>query len=74
MDSNMSLLDILTILSFVVGVENLDLNIQQSQQLDEHLSKQDEELLKVIIKQNEELLEQNKLLLAKLEANNDRSI
>ena len=69
MDSNMSLLDILTILSFVVGVENLDLNIQQSQQLDEHLSKQDEELLKVIIKQNEKLLEQNKLLLEKLEAN-----
>lgn len=66
MGNNLSFLDFITILSFIIGVENLDLNIKQSNQLEQHLSKQDEELLAKIIAQNEELLEQNKLLLSKL--------
>ena len=56
MGNELSFLDLLTIISFIVGVENLDLNIQQSAQIDQHLSKQDEELLAKIIAQNEEII------------------
>ena len=56
MGNNLSFLDIITILSFIIGIENLDLNIQQSNQIDQHLSKQDEQLLAKVISQNEELL------------------
>ena len=59
----MDLLDILTVLSFVVGIENLRLNDIQMQNLDEHLARQDNELLQKIIQQNEEiisLLKENK--------------
>ena len=69
MGNDLSFLDLLTIFSFIVGVENLDLKIQQNEQLDRHLSKQDEELLAKIIAQNEELLEQNKQLIKLLEEN-----
>lgn len=61
--NNFKFLDFLTILSFVISVENLQLNVQQSQQIDDHLHTQDEKLLKKIIQQNEEiikLLEENK--------------
>ena len=43
-------------LSFIVGLENLDLNEKQMNDLEMHLSKQDEELLSTIIKQNDEIL------------------
>lgn len=52
----MDFLDILTILSFVVGLENLRLNDLQMSQIDDHLSKQDNDLLKEIIRQNEEII------------------
>jgi hypothetical protein len=52
----MDFLDILTILSFVVGLENLRLNDLQMTQIDDHLSKQDNDLLKEIIRQNEEII------------------
>jgi len=55
--NNLSFLDLLTILSFVIGVENLDLNIQQNDSLEQHLSNQDENLLNKIIEQNEEIVE-----------------
>lgn len=52
----MEFLDILTILSFVIALENLSLNEEQVVKLhehlkeqDEHLNKQDKELLKKII-------------------------
>lgn len=64
--NNLSFLDLLTIMSFVVGIENLEINIKQSNQLDEHLSKQDKELLSKIIEQNEQII---KLL----EKRNDRT-
>ena len=54
--NSLSFLDALTILSFVIGLQNLDLNIQQSEQIDQHLSKQDEELLATIIAQNKEII------------------
>lgn len=63
MINNLDLLDILTILSFVIGIENLELNVQQSNSLDKHLEEQDHilineqnEMLKKIIKQNEEII------------------
>ena len=54
---DLGLLYLITIISFIVGVENLDLNIKQSQDLEKHLSKQDEDLLKFIIKQNDTIIE-----------------
>ena len=60
---NLSFLDLITILSFVIGVENLELNTQQVESLDKHLQEQDivlkEEqnvMLDKAIKQNEEIL------------------
>lgn len=53
----LGLLDLITILSFVVGLENLDLNIKQMDGIEEHLSKQDKNLLDKIIKQNDAILE-----------------
>ena len=55
--NNFDFLDILTILSFVVGYENLEINIKQSKQLDEHLNRQDKELLARIIEQNKQIIE-----------------
>lgn len=43
-------------LSFIVGLENLDLNEKQINNLEKHLSKQDEQLLSTIIKQNEQII------------------
>ena len=57
MGDNLSFLDLLTIMSFIIGIENLDLNIQQSQQIDQHLSQQDEKMLAKIIAQNEEIIQ-----------------
>ena len=61
---NLEFLDILTILSFIIGIENLNLNIKQSDALDRHLEQQDHilieeqnEMLKTIIKQNEEIID-----------------
>ena len=61
--NNLSFLDIITILSFVIGVENLELNTQQVESLDKHLQEQDvvlkEEqnvMLDKAIKQNEEII------------------
>ena len=61
--NNLTFLDILTILSFVVGVENLELNTKQVENLDKHLAEQDivlkEEqnvMLEKAIKQNEEII------------------
>ena len=52
-------LDILTILSFVIGLQNLELNEKQVNSLEQHLSKQDSELLAKIIDQNVEIIDQN---------------
>lgn len=60
---NDELLDIITLISFVVGVINLDLNTEQNRKLDQHLQNQDvilkEEqnvMLAKVIKQNEEII------------------
>ena len=63
MNDNLDLLDILTVLSFIIGIQNLELNIDQSNSLDKHLEQQDHilineqnEMLKKIIEQNEEII------------------
>lgn len=55
--SEWSFLDVLTVLSFIIGLQNLELNEKQVKGLDEHLKEQDERLLAKIIKQNEEIIE-----------------
>ncbi len=54
--SEFSFLDILTVLSFIIGLQNLELNEKQVKGLDEHLKEQDERLLAKIIDQNEEII------------------
>lgn len=63
MENQLEFLDILTILSFIIGIQNLNLNISQVDSLDKHLEQQDHilieeqnEMLKTIIKQNEEII------------------
>lgn len=58
-----SFLDILTILSFIIGVKNLELNETQVNHLEDHLKSQDSilqdtqnEMLKVIIEQNKKII------------------
>lgn len=57
MSNEFSFLDLLTILSFVIQLENLKLNEQQSEKLDRHLEKQDKEMLVKIIQQNKEIIQ-----------------
>ena len=60
---NDQMLDLITLLSFAIGVMNLELNTQQVDNLDKHLHEQDSILreeqnvmLDKIIKQNEEII------------------
>ena len=62
-DKELEFLDIINILSFIIGIENLELNIKQSSDLDKHLEQQDHilieeqnSMLKTIIEQNEEII------------------
>lgn len=45
---NEYLFDLINILSFVIGVQNLKLNDEQIQQLENHLNKQDEQYAEII--------------------------
>ena len=51
-----SFIDWMSVLSFIIGLQNLELNEKQVDNLETHLSKQDNELLSKIIKQNERLI------------------
>ena len=49
--NNEYLFDLINILSFIIGVENLNLNDKQIEKLENHLSKQDkqyEEIVKLL--------------------------
>ena len=48
------LINLINVLSFGIGIQNLDMNNQQIDDLQEHLSKQDEQYEKII-----KLLEEN---------------
>lgn len=49
-------LDVITVLSFVLGIENLRLNQQQSSDVMDELRKNQNSMLATIIKQNEEII------------------
>ena len=62
--NNLTFLDIITILSFYIGLENLQLNEEQVNNLDQHLQQQDHilindqnEMLRKIIQQNDEIIQ-----------------
>ena len=67
--NNINFLDLITILSFLVGLENLELNEQQVNNLEEHLKKQDQVLIeeqnKMMIEILDLLKEIKKILLEK---------
>ena len=47
-NNNDSLLDLINILSFIIGVENLSLNDKQIEKLENHLNKQDAQYEEII--------------------------
>lgn len=49
-------LDAITVLSFILGIENLKLNQQQSSDVMDELRKNQNSMLATIIKQNEEII------------------
>ena len=55
-DENWTFIDIISVLSFIIALENLDLNEKQVRGLDEHLKQQDNNQLAKIIQQNEEII------------------
>ena len=56
MDKEWTLIDLINVLSLVIGIENLELNKQQINELDTHLTNQDTKLLAKIINQNDEII------------------
>lgn len=56
MSKELRFIDTINILSFIIGLENLELNEKQINSLDNHLSRQDNDLLAKIIAQNEEII------------------
>jgi len=55
-DWNLDFLDVLTVLSFIIGLENLNLNQQQVDGIMDELRKNQNSMLATIIKQNEEII------------------
>ena len=47
-NNNEYLLNLINILSFIIGVENLNLNDRQIEKLESHLSKQDKQYEEII--------------------------
>lgn len=52
-----AIMNAINVLSFIIGVQNMELNDKQVQALDEHLVKQDEQYEKII-----QLLEKQNIL------------
>jgi hypothetical protein len=72
-NAQFDILDIVTLISFYIAIQNLQENEQQSKILEEKLDHQDEyylqraiELLEESIEQNKLLIQQNKDILAKM--------
>lgn len=49
MNNQFELLDILTIISFVIAIQNLNLNNTQVEQLQEHLERQDKQYEEILL-------------------------
>ena len=72
-ESNLDFIDIVSVLSFLIGMENLDLNEKQNMNLVSHLKRQDyvlekeqNEMLRRIIKLLNKIIIQNKFIIEKL--------
>ena len=55
-DNKTLLIDLVNILSFAIGIQNLELNNEQVQQIEHHLKKQDEqykEIIELLEKEND---------------------
>lgn len=63
MNKNFDILDIISIVSLYIAIQNLQENEQQSEILKQKLDNQDNEYLKKIITQNEIIIAQNEELL-----------
>lgn len=53
---DLDFIDVINVLSFIIGIQNLELNERQVKSLDNHLKEQDENQLALIIKQNEQII------------------
>ena len=71
-NKNLDILDILTILSFILQLQNNEELQKQSSNDDimRELETQDDKFLQTIIKQNSQIIDLNKQILKKLEAGN----
>lgn len=61
--NNFEFLDILTILSFILGIKNYNLNNQQSNVMMHEMQNNQDGMLAKIIAQNETIIKQNEELL-----------
>lgn len=73
-ESNWAFLDLINILSFIIGLQNLELNQKQVTALDRHLSEQDNNQLAMIISQNEELIELDNKIINLLEGKSNENV
>lgn len=58
-----SFIDIISILSFIVGLQNLELNQKQIDGLMSEMQDNQNSMLNTIIKQNEQIIEQNEQII-----------
>lgn len=63
MNKELTWLDILTILSYLIGVQNLNLNEKQVNDLDQHLQEQDDILIKQQNSMLKKIIEQNETII-----------
>lgn len=49
-------LDVISILSFIIGIENLELSKKQVESLSKEVTDNQDTMLKIIIQQNEEII------------------
>lgn len=64
-------LDILTVLSFIIGLQNLELNQKQVDGLMSEMTDHQNSMLSIIIKQNELLIQQNEQIIKLLKEGKD---
>ena len=53
---NFDFIDIIGIMSFIIGLQNLELNKQQVASLQKEMTETQDNMLKTIIEQNEEII------------------
>lgn len=53
---NFDIIDIINIMSFIVGIQNLELNNKQVESLSKEMTENQDIMLKIIINQNNEII------------------